>query len=164
MRRAQDRARSARSRKNGARSATFKNSGARSATIEYYGARSATIESRALGALKLASCARSARWECAREADRFFSILFRYILWINSSLFLSIPIFIFQCSMQLVKLEISFISVFYQFFQVNPIFFQISAYLLCWTQKDIHFWIEYGDFSFVSMIILKYINTLFLFR
>ena len=45
MRRAQDRARSARSRKNGARSATFKNSGA----------RSATIESRALGALKLAS-------------------------------------------------------------------------------------------------------------
>ena len=43
MRRAQDRARSARSRKNGARSAT----------VEYYGARSATIESRALGALKL---------------------------------------------------------------------------------------------------------------
>ena len=58
MRRAQDRARSARSWKNGARSATFKNSGARSATIEYYGARSATIESRALGALKLASEAR----------------------------------------------------------------------------------------------------------
>ena len=52
MRRAQDRARSARSRKNGA--------------------RSATIESRALGALKLASCARSAQWECAREAGRFF--------------------------------------------------------------------------------------------
>ena len=48
MRRAQDRARSAKSRKNGARSAT----------IEYYGARSATIESRALGALKLASEAR----------------------------------------------------------------------------------------------------------
>ena len=39
MRRAQDRARSARSRKIGARSASFKNSGARSATIEYYGAR-----------------------------------------------------------------------------------------------------------------------------
>ena len=55
MRRAQDRARSARSRKNGA--------------------RSATIESRALGALKLASeasCALSARWECARKAGRFF--------------------------------------------------------------------------------------------
>ena len=49
MRRAQDRARSAR----------FKNSGARSATIEYYGARSATIESRALGALKLAREARN---------------------------------------------------------------------------------------------------------
>ena len=59
MPRAQDRARSARSRKNGARSATFKNSGARSATIEYYGARSATIESRVLGALKLASEARN---------------------------------------------------------------------------------------------------------
>ena len=55
MRRGQNRARSARSRKNGARSATFKNSVARSATIEYYGARSATIKSRALGALKLAS-------------------------------------------------------------------------------------------------------------
>ena len=56
MPRAQDRARSARSRKNGA--------------------RSATIESRALGALKLASeasCARSAQWECAREAGRFSS-------------------------------------------------------------------------------------------
>ena len=40
-------------------------------------ARSATIKSRALGALKLASeasCARSARWECAREAGRFFSM------------------------------------------------------------------------------------------
>ena len=35
-------------------------------------ARSATIESRALGALKLASCARSAQRECAREAGRFF--------------------------------------------------------------------------------------------
>ena len=70
MRRSQDRARSSRSRKNGAKSATFKNSEARSATIEYYGARSATIESRALGALKLAS----ARWECAREAGRFFNI------------------------------------------------------------------------------------------
>ena len=59
MRRAQDRARSARSRK--------------------IGARSTTIKSRALGALKLASeasCARSARWECAREAGRFFHILF----------------------------------------------------------------------------------------
>ena len=44
----------------------------RSATIEYYGAQSVTIESRSLGALKLASCARSARWECAREAGRFF--------------------------------------------------------------------------------------------
>ena len=57
MRRAQDRARSARSRKNGA--------------------RSVTIESRALGALKLASeasCARSAQRECARQAGRFFSI------------------------------------------------------------------------------------------
>ena len=51
MWRAQDPARSARSRKNGA--------------------RSTTIKSRALGALKLASCARSARWECAREAGRF---------------------------------------------------------------------------------------------
>ena len=49
MRRAQDRAQSARSRKIGARSATFKNSGARSATIKYYGAQSATIKSRALG-------------------------------------------------------------------------------------------------------------------
>ena len=78
MRRAQDRARSARSRKNGARSATFKNFGARSATIEYYGARSATIESRALGALKLASEA-----SCARSAGRFFLIsadtLFQYL-------------------------------------------------------------------------------------
>ena len=55
MRRAQDRARSARSRKNGARSATFKNSKA----------RSATIESRALGA----------RWECAREAGSFFYLV-----------------------------------------------------------------------------------------
>ena len=55
MRRAQDRARSARFRRNGARSATTK--------------------SRAPGALKLASeasCARSARWECARVAGRFF--------------------------------------------------------------------------------------------
>ena len=50
MRRAQDRARSARSRKNGA--------------------RSATIKSRALGALKLASEASCAWWECARF--RFF--------------------------------------------------------------------------------------------
>ena len=68
MRRAQDRARSARSRKNGARSATFKN----------FGARSATIESRALGALKLASEA-----SCARSAGRFFLIsadtLFQYL-------------------------------------------------------------------------------------
>ena len=62
MRRAQDRARSARARK----------IGARCATIEYYGARNATIKSRAPSALKLASCARSARWECAREAGRFF--------------------------------------------------------------------------------------------
>ena len=37
-------------------------------------ARSATIESRALGALKLASCARSAQRECAREAGRFFHL------------------------------------------------------------------------------------------
>ena len=38
---------------------------------------SATISSRALGALKLAteaSCARSARWECAREAGRFLKL------------------------------------------------------------------------------------------
>ena len=77
MRRAQDRARSARFRKNGARSATFKNSGA----------RSATIESRALGALKLASeasRARSARWECARETGRFFlSVFVRKIFFLN---------------------------------------------------------------------------------
>ena len=52
MRRAQDRARNARFRKNGA--------------------RSATIESRVLGALKLATEASCARWECAREAGRFF--------------------------------------------------------------------------------------------
>ena len=64
MRRAQDRAQSARSRKNGARSATFKNSGA----------RSATIESRALGALKLASEARNENVP-AKRADFFsFSI------------------------------------------------------------------------------------------
>ena len=84
MRRAQDRARSARSRKNGARRATFENSGARSVTIEYHGARSATKKSRALGALKLASeasCARSARRECAREAGRFLYIyLFNYFI------------------------------------------------------------------------------------
>ena len=49
MRRAQDRARSARSRKNGARSAT----------IEYNEARSATIKSPAPGALKLASEAKT---------------------------------------------------------------------------------------------------------
>ena len=36
-------------------------------------ARSATIESRAPGALKLASEASCARWECVREAGRFFS-------------------------------------------------------------------------------------------
>ena len=57
MRRAQDRARSARSRKNGS--------------------RIATTESRALGALKLASeasCTRSAQWECVRQAGRFFSV------------------------------------------------------------------------------------------
>ena len=71
MRRAQDRAQSASSRKNEARSATFKNFGARSATIEYYGARSATIESRALGALKLASEARNENVP-AKRAD-FFS-------------------------------------------------------------------------------------------
>ena len=58
MRRAQDRARSTRSRKNGA--------------------RSATIESRALGALKLASEASCAQWECACEAGRFF------FLWTNA--------------------------------------------------------------------------------
>ena len=52
MWRAQERARSARSRKNGA--------------------RSVTIKSRALGALKLASEASCARWECARKAGRFF--------------------------------------------------------------------------------------------
>ena len=55
MWRAQERARSARSRKNGA--------------------RNATIKSRALGALKLVSEASCARWECAREAGRFFSKL-----------------------------------------------------------------------------------------
>ena len=59
MRRAQDRARSAGSRKNGA--------------------RSATIKSRALGALKLASEASCARWECAREAGRFFEINLVYV-------------------------------------------------------------------------------------
>ena len=58
MRRAQDRARSARSRK--------------------IGARSATIKSRAVGALKLASEASCAWWECARKAGRFLS----YILYI----------------------------------------------------------------------------------
>ena len=63
MRRAQDRARSARSRKNGARSATFKNSGA----------RSATIESRALGALKLASEARDENVP-AKRADFFILV------------------------------------------------------------------------------------------
>ena len=52
MRRAQDRARSARSRKNGA--------------------QNATIESLALGALKLASEASCARCECASETGRFF--------------------------------------------------------------------------------------------
>ena len=41
------------------------------------GARSATIESRALGALKLASEASCARWECAREAGRFLD---KYLL------------------------------------------------------------------------------------
>ena len=56
MRRAQDRARNARFRKNGA--------------------QNATIKSRALGALKLASCALSARLECAREAGRFFYLIF----------------------------------------------------------------------------------------
>ena len=72
MRRAQDRARSARSRKNGARSATFK--------------------LRALGALKLASeasCAPSARWECAREAGRFFKLFLThwFIIIIDSTKF-----------------------------------------------------------------------------
>ena len=36
---------------------------------------------RALGALKLASCARSARWQCAREAGRFFSVYFDCSSW-----------------------------------------------------------------------------------
>ena len=54
MRRAQDRARSARSGRNGA--------------------RSATIESRAPGTLKLASEASCARVESAREAGRFFGL------------------------------------------------------------------------------------------
>ena len=75
---------SARARKIGARSATFKNSGKRSATIEYYGAWNATIKWRALGALKLASCARSARWECARQAGRFFYIIFIIIFLVHS--------------------------------------------------------------------------------
>ena len=61
MRRAQDRARSARSRKNGARSATFENSRA----------RSATIKSRALGALKLAREARDENVP-AKRADFLF--------------------------------------------------------------------------------------------
>ena len=39
------------------------------------GARSATIQSRAPGALKIASEASYARWECAREAGRFFIYL-----------------------------------------------------------------------------------------
>ena len=42
-------------------------------------ARSATIKSGALGALKPASCARSARRECAREAVRFFWFKLFYI-------------------------------------------------------------------------------------
>ena len=49
----------------------------RSATSNNSGVRSATIKSRALGALKLASEASCARWECARQADRFFKINFR---------------------------------------------------------------------------------------
>ena len=60
MRRAQDRARSARPRKNGAQSVTFKNSGA----------RSATIESRTLGALKPARQARDENVP-AKQADFF---------------------------------------------------------------------------------------------
>ena len=46
-----------------------------SAKREVQKERSATIKSRALGALKLASeasCARSGRWEGARETGRFF--------------------------------------------------------------------------------------------
>ena len=63
---------------------------ARSAGSRKIGARSATIKSRALGALKVASCARSARWECAREAGRFFFerqvvSLFWYRLWYLAS-------------------------------------------------------------------------------
>ena len=90
MRRAHDRARSARSRKNEARSTT----------IEYHGARSATNKSRALGALKLAreaSCAWSARWECAREAGRFFS---------NNSIHFTIQMEIIICNLAYSKLEI----------------------------------------------------------
>ena len=52
-----------------------------SAKREVQKERSATIKSRALGALKLASeasCARSARWECAREAGRFFFFSISY--------------------------------------------------------------------------------------
>ena len=62
MQRAQDRARSARSRKNGA--------------------RSATIESRARGALKLASEASCARRECTRQVlgTRIFALILRQIL------------------------------------------------------------------------------------
>ena len=86
MRRAQDQARSARSRKNRARSVTFKNSGT----------RSATIESRALGALKLASEARVENVP-AKRADFFLlffgknnisiiqSIFLRYLLYLWKS-------------------------------------------------------------------------------
>ena len=75
MRRAQDRAQSARSRKNGARSATFKNSGA----------RSATIESRALSALKLASEARDENVP-AKRADFFiYNCHLMYFTFFNPS-------------------------------------------------------------------------------
>ena len=99
MRRAQDRA----------RSATFKNSGA----------RSATIESRALGALKLASeasCARSAPWECAREAGRFLNFFFHkkgeYSFKLeNAYIYIYIYIYLYT----LFKIYFQFLSCFIRF-------------------------------------------------
>ena len=78
MQRAQDRAWSAKSRKNGARSAT----------MEYHGARSATIKSRALGALKLASEARDENVPAKRADFLIFVYCTRRVessLWNNLS-------------------------------------------------------------------------------
>ena len=64
-----------------------------SAKREVQKERSATIKSRALGALKLASegsCARSARWECAREAGRFFKVYECRISFVQTSVFYSV--------------------------------------------------------------------------